>query len=170
MSRFHAVLLPLVPVALLCGLGCGRESKSSEPTAAASSSALIELAPPPAEPAPASEFHESTFDLSVQTGTAYVNGRLGSLQIVLTPKGGFHPNTDYPYKLKVRPAAGVTFPSEVVTKDAVVLEPTRATMRVDFTPQASGPHEIGGQFSFSLCSEKQCIKEKRDIVATIRVN
>lgn len=125
---------------------------------------------PASAPAPASEFHETAFDLTVRPNESYVAGKSGSLDIVLMPKGGYHTNDKYPYKLKLEPGAGVKFPSEVVTKDAVTLEPMRATMKVDLVPQVAGVQQVSGQFSFSVCSAERCLVEKRDVTTTIRVN
>lgn len=154
-------------VALVATTACHKESPApaeGPPEEHASAAQAASL------PAPASEFHESAFELSVRSSDSYAVGKPASLDIVLVPKGGYHTNDKYPYKLKLEPGAGVKFPSEVVTKDAVTLEPMRATMKVDLVPQTAGAQQVSGQFSFSVCSAERCLVEKRDVTTTIRVN
>lgn len=154
-------------VLLVAAQACHKSSPSPAEAPAGGSASAAQSA---SAPGPASEFHEDTFDLSVRPSDSYTAGKPGSLDIVLVPKGGYHTNDKYPYKLKLESGAGVKFPSEVVTKDAVTLEPMRATMKVDLVPEAAGAQQVSGQFSFSVCSADRCLVEKRDVTTTIRVN
>ena len=115
-------------------------------------------------------FDESNFELKMQAKGAYKAGQAATLEVVLDAKKPFHVNDKYPYKLKLAKTDGVKFPSDVVKKDAVKLETQRAVMTVPFTPEAAGKKKIGGQFSFSVCTDDKCLIEKRDLALEISVD
>jgi hypothetical protein len=121
--------------------------------------------PAAAEPAAAgaSQVTDTSFELKIAPKGAYEAGKPAEAEIVLDAKPPFHVNDKYPYKFKLKEAKGLTFPAPLVGKDAVKLEKARATMSVAFTPQTAGKHELGGQFSFSVCTDDKCLIEKRDL-------
>lgn len=180
------ILTKPLPVSLVLLLSvafsaCAKDKpKNDEPraqeVAAASAAAVASAAPAPepAGPIPplggAAEYHEPQFDITVRANPAYAVGKEGSFDIVVEPKGGYHTNDRYPYKLKLQTTDGVKFPADVVNKDAVALEPMRATMKVSVTPTSAGEKQVGGQLSFSVCSAERCLIEKRHVVTTLRVN
>jgi hypothetical protein len=118
---------------------------------------------------PSSAFHDTAFDLVIRPIGEYAAGVAASAEIVLTPKGEYHCNEKYPYKLRVKESPGVRYPAAVVGMDAIKLEPSRATVRVDFTPESAGEKHVGGQLSFSVCSEDRCLIERRDLVLAVVV-
>lgn len=146
---------------------CKREPHESATSADPASSAASPASP---AAAPAPEFHEEYFDLVIRAAASYAAGRPASLEVVLTPKNGYHPNDKYPYKLKLVDEPGVKYAAPIVTREAVSLEPTRATMKVDLVAESAGTKRVAGQFSFSLCSAERCLVEKRDLATTIRVD
>ena len=113
-------------------------------------------------PAP-SAIRESHFELKASSQGPHTVGTTESLDIVLEALGGYKVNQEYPYKFKLRPAAGVTFPMPIVKKDRVKLDKRRATMTVPFTPTATGARRIGGEFAFSVCTDEKCLIEKREL-------
>jgi hypothetical protein len=120
--------------------------------------------------APASEFHEETFDLSLRAVGSAAAGKPASAQVVLIPKAGYHTNDKYPYKFKTATNAGVSYRTSVFTKEDVTLEEHRATMKLDFTPDSAGEKTLSGQFAFSVCSAEKCLVEKRDLTLSVAVN
>jgi hypothetical protein len=115
-------------------------------------------------------FDEANFDLKMQPKGSYKVGQSGALEIVLDAKKPFHVNDKYPYKLKLAKSDGVKFPAPIVKKDAVKLETQRAVMSVSFTPESAGKKKIGGQFSFSVCTDDKCLIEKRDLALDVQVD
>ncbi|MEO8902419.1 MAG: hypothetical protein ABI488_10565 [Polyangiaceae bacterium] len=123
--------------------------------------------PAAAPPTPVvSKYSEAAFDLELQPKGAYASGKAGEVDIVLNAKAPFHVNQQYPYKFKLKQSPGVTYPNRVVGKDAVKLEPARATVPVAFTAEA-GKHTVQGQLSFSVCTDDKCVIEKRDLALDI---
>jgi len=165
---------------LLAASGCknqappAAEATAAEPVApppAAPAAAAESAAAAPAEAAPstpaASKYTEAGFDLVLQPKGSYTSGQAGEAEIVLNAKAPFHVNEKYPYKFKLKEAPGLKFPNLVVAKDAVKLEPTRATVPVAFTPESAGKHTVAGQLSFSVCTEDKCMIEKRELALEI---
>jgi hypothetical protein len=174
-------------LALALAVGCSKESPptAEQPKSPVGATAQPEVAaaapastaepaagikptaaePAPGEPASArvSQVNDANFELKIAPKGAYEAGKPAEAEIVLDAKPPFHVNDKYPYKFKLKEAKGLTFPAPLVGKDAVKLEKARATMSVAFTPQSAGKHELGGQFSFSVCTDDKCLIEKRDL-------
>lgn len=120
------------------------------------------IAAAPAGPA-TSKYSEANFDLTLSPKGAYAPGQAAEAEIVLVAKAPFHVNQNYPYKFKLKDAPGLKFANAVVGKDAVKLEPARATLPVAFTPESAGKHTLAGQMSFSVCTDDKCMIEKREL-------
>lgn len=110
------------------------------------------------------------FELSFSAPGAHQQKEKALASIVLLAKPPFKVNDKYPYKMKLNETPGVQFENLVVGADAVELEKMRATMKVPFTPQASGKHRLSGRFSFSVCTEEKCLIEKRDLAVDVDVD
>jgi hypothetical protein len=120
--------------------------------------------------APAAEFHEETFDLTLRAVGSVAAGKAATAEVVLIPKAGYHTNDKYPYKFKTATNPGVSYRAPVFTKEDVTLEEHKATMKVDFTPDSAGEKTLAGQFAFSVCSAEKCLVEKRDLTLSVAVN
>jgi hypothetical protein len=176
-----------VTVILLCLSACknqappAAEATATVPAPAASvapGAASRDTAAPPAPadsqaaaPAPAtdaaSKYNEANFDLTLAPKGSYSSGQAGEAEIVLSAKAPFHVNQNYPYKFKLKEAPGLKFANLVVTKEAVKLEPAKATLPVAFTPETAGKHTVAGQLSFSVCTDDKCMIEKRELALEI---
>lgn len=100
---------------------------------------------------------------------SYKVGAAGVAEVVLSALGGYKPNQDYPYKFKLQPADGLSFPETVVQKDRMTIEGKRATMAVRFTPNSIGPKVLAGEFAFSVCTDQKCLIEKRELSLSFEV-
>jgi hypothetical protein len=175
-----------LPALLLCLSACKNQAPpAAEATAAAPASAApaaptaaLGAAPAAADSAAAapaaapaadatSKYSEANFDLSLAPKGSYASGQAGEAEIVLAAKAPFHVNQNYPYKFKLKEAPGLKFANLVVTKEAVKLEPARATLPVAFTPETAGKHTLAGQLSFSVCTDDKCMIEKRELALDI---
>jgi len=136
-------------------------SATAAPTAAESA------APAPPAEAATNRYSEAAFDLVLQPKGSYAKGQPGEAEIVLSAKPPYHVNDKYPYKFKLKEAAGLKFANLVVAKESVKFEPLRATVPVAFTPESAGPHTVSGQLSFSICTDDKCMIEKRDLALAV---
>lgn len=139
------------------------------PTAAADSQAAV-AAPPQATGPVMGKLDEANFSLSLQTSGTYKAGQQGEIQVVLEPKGTFHCNQEYPYKMKLgTPPAGVSYPSAVVRSDAMTIKPEKSVMKVPFVVDKPGEVQLSGNFFFSICTSEQCVIDNREMAVMVKV-
>ncbi len=135
----------------------------------------VAAAPPPPEAPPpppvvSPKVGEQSFSLWMQSSGRYKAGQQGFVEVVLVPKGEFHCNQEYPYKMKLGAApAGVTYPTAIVRAEGVSVSANRAVMRVPFVPQTAGDAKVAGKFYFSVCTSEQCVIDNRDVAVTVKV-
>jgi hypothetical protein len=183
MRRPYAVLSALL--ALLAAPACNKEApptaeqpRAPDAEVTTPAPALTPAAAPaeaaPGVPAPAaqaaqSRVSESQFDVSLAPKGDYQAGKEGTVEVVLDAKAPFHVNDQYPIKFKAKEGAGVKFPQAVVGKDKAKVENMRATLPVAFVPEAAGKQTVAGQFLFSVCTDENCLMEKRDLSLVVDV-
>lgn len=142
------------------------------PATALTPASAVASAPAPAAAEPqagGSRLSEKNFDLALQPVGTYAAGQEAKVEIVLDAKPPFKVNQEYPYKFKLKESAGLKFKAPVVGKDAAKLEKQRVTMPVSFVPEAAGKHSVAGQFAFSVCTDENCLIEKRDLALVVDV-
>jgi hypothetical protein len=179
--RTHAALV--VTIALSASPACNKETPPSAeqpkapdaevrstPTTAMTPAAAPAEAPSAGSAAAASSrVSESQFELAIAPNGAYQAGKEGAVQIVLDAKAPFHVNDQYPIKFKVKESAGVKYSAAVVGKDKATIEKMKATMPVAFVPESAGQRTVAGQLLFSVCTDENCLMEKRDLSLTVDV-
>lgn len=173
MAKLHRKLLCLfslggavaMPV-LVCGaLGC---KGSSTPPAPVQDTPTLEVKP--AAPT-LGKLDDKNFSIEMKSVSPYKAGQQGIVEVVLEPKGAFHCNKEYPYKIKLGPApTGVSYPQAVVKTDAVTVAPEKAVMKVPILPEKPGEAKISGNFYFSICTSEQCVIENRELAVMVKVD
>lgn len=131
--------------------------------------------PPVAEGKPAEptlgKLDEKNFSVEMKATGPYKVGQQGTVEVVLEPKGEFHCNQEYPYKIKLGTAPeGVTYPQPIVKTDAITIEPAKAVMKVPFTANKSGESKLSGNFYFSICTSQQCVIENRELAVMVKTD
>lgn len=125
---------------------------------------------PPPPPVESPKQNGQAFSVWLQSSGKYTAGQQGAVEAVVMPKGEFHCNQEYPYKFVTSSlSTGVTFPKSTYRAEGVSISPNRAVMRIPFVPQSAGEARIGGTFHFSVCTDQQCLVEKRDVFVTVNV-
>lgn len=113
---------------------------------------------------------EAAFSVWLSSPGKLKVGQQASVQVVLVPKGDFHTNENYPYKMKLdAPPAGISYPSPVVRREALTRSPERASMAVPVVATAAGDQRISGTFSFSVCNAGQCVVDSRALAVNVTV-
>ncbi|MBK8256018.1 MAG: hypothetical protein IPK82_25540 [Polyangiaceae bacterium] len=141
---------------------------STASAAAAASATATAAAAEPALTVQSPAVQEATFSAFMSSAKSYKVGQPGFVDAVLVPKGDYHCNEKYPYKVKLGAApAGVSFPSDIVRGASVATN--RASIRIPFTPTAAGDARISGKFYFSVCKADQCVIDVRDVGATVKI-
>jgi len=154
---------------VLCALACaiGGCKGSSTPPVPEPTTAAPEVKP--AEPV-MGKLEEKNFRLEMKSTGPYKAGQPGNVEVVLEPKGEFHCNKEYPYKIKLGTApAGITYPAAVVKSDAISVAPEKAVMKVPFAPDKPGDAKLSGNFFFSICTSQQCVIENRELAVMVKV-
>ncbi len=144
-------------------LGCKGSSPppAPEPTTAAPEGK-------PAAPA-MGKLDEKNFSVEMKSTGPYKAGQPSFVEVVLEPKGEFHCNKEYPYKIKLGTAPmGITYPAAIVKVDAITVTPEKAVMKVPFTPDKPGEAKVTGNFFFSVCTAQQCVIENRELAVMIK--
>jgi hypothetical protein len=140
-------------------------SRSAAPPAAAVASSLV-MAPPVIRRRGPVASGES-YDTWLETTGAYESGVAASVVVMLSAKAPFKCNTQYPYKLSLDAASGVTYPSTIAR--GMQVDGKHASMVVPFTPTHPGSSLVGGILSFSTCTLEQCLVEKARVSVAIDV-
>lgn len=141
-------------------------------SAPAVASAAPEAPPAPAEAAPVEspKVAEAAFSTWLTSPGKLKVGQQATIQAVVVPKGEFHCNENYPYKVKLdAPPAGLSFPSPVVRKEGLAYSATRSSLSVPVVATAPGPQRVSGTFYFSVCNASQCVIENRSLAVNIEV-
>lgn len=114
---------------------------------------------------------KDSFTVELKASGPYKKGVEGTVELVLKSKGGHHVNQDYPAKFKVADPApeGITFPKKILKKEDGKFEEHEATLKIPFVAANAGKAKIGGTFSFSVCSDKNCFMEKADLEVEVDV-
>lgn len=146
-----------------------KDPSAADPAAPAAPVGATPGAPAAAPQAASSRVSESQFDVAIAPTGTYQAGKEGTVEIVLEAKKPFHVNDQYPIKFKVKEGPGVKYAAAVVDKDKAKLEAMKATMPVAFVPEAAGQHTVAGQLMFSVCTEENCLMEKRDLSLVVDV-
>jgi hypothetical protein len=96
------------------------------------------------------------YDVKVKSPSAKANERAVAT-VSLSPKGGFHVNTEYPVKLTVTAPDGVKVEKEKQTKDdAKRFEKAGLDFEVAFVAGASGRKSFTGELRFAVCTDTEC--------------
>jgi hypothetical protein len=157
-----------------------KNNPPAAPTAPLAAAPPVETAPAVPPPSPAAEspsepvvspkVGEASYSVWMQSSGRYKAGQQGVVEVVLVPKGDFHCNDQYPYKVKLgAPTEGVTYPAPVVRGEGASVSQTRTVMRVPFVAQSAGEARVAGKFYFSVCTSQQCVMDSRDLAVSVKV-
>lgn len=184
MTRLALIALALVA----CSKGADNQQKgasSEQPTMAPTGSEKATGAPPTdmggggAGDGGGDSFKlkpaEGTLAIEVPAATA---GAKVVANIVVTPGAGFHVNTEYPTKLKLETATGVTFAKAELKAggpskekgDAAEMTEQKLHFAVELTPAAAGSYTVNGSFKFAVCDKDQCLPKKEAIAIQVAAN
>ena len=139
---------------------------------------------PVAEGAPKSPADEKRFRLQPEEGTLVVQapseakaGTEAVAKIVVTPGSEYYVNTEFPTKVTLENAEGVTIAKAELKAggqgepkgDAEVFEKSKLEFSVKLTPTKSGSHTINGQFKFAVCDKagSTCLAKKEPIAISV---
>ena len=115
------------------------------------------------------------FTVDVATPAACAPDTECTIAARVTALGDYHVNKEYPYKLKMEDAAGVTFlgkdPQGASTfskaaGDFALAGEKEAVMTVRYRA-APGTHPVAGTLKLSVCTAAACLLEQAKVTATV---
>ena len=116
--------------------------------------------------------HETdNYKVSIEAAGPCKAGVECKVNVVLTTKGDYHINKQYPYKFTCQdPAAdGVSYPKAVVRRDDGTFEERRAVLPVAFVAAKAGTANVGGVLSLSVCTDANCMMDKAPVEIAVSV-
>lgn len=183
--------LLVVCLAAACSKSAGNQDKVASLPPSTGGTDVIAVPPPmmagapgaaaaaPAEPAPTrAGQNDPRFKLKPEEGQLVIEppgevaaGSEAVARITVTPGKGYKVNTEYPTKLTLTPATGVTLAKDRFTAgghdkakgDADMMDEKQLTFAVKLTPAASGTYTIDGNFKFAVCDADQCLAKQENI-------
>ena len=170
-----------VVVVAACTKSSGNPTEPNSQPPGAVSNQKIDMAPADRQDKGPPKF-DDRLRLKPDEGTLAVtppdDAKAGSeavVKIVVTPKTGYHVNTEYPIKLTLDPPANVKLEKSELTAgghdkvkgDAEALDETQLVLAVKLTPAQSGSYTINGSFKFAVCDKDQCLAKKEPIAIQI---
>jgi hypothetical protein len=133
-----------------------------------------------AEAAPEATKSDEPAGPSIETGSfllavaptqpGYAIGKAGEVEIALEGRGEWHVNQEYPIRVDLKAAPAVALKkSELVKDDAKEFGEDKVRFLAAVEPSAAGEHEVTCDVSFAMCTEENCILEKRTVTMQLKV-
>lgn len=195
MSRSVVLAAALAAGALAALAGCSKSAGNQDPikSAPAPSAAETEriaapgevIAAPGGARAGGDIANDPAFRLSAEEGSVAVEvappaapGAETTAKIVVTPGPKYKVNVEYPTKLTLDAAPGVTLAKAAFTAggadkakgDADQFDEKQLTFSVKLTPTAAGTYTVNGTFKFAVCDKDQCLPKKEPIAIQVAAN
>ena len=102
---------------------------------------------------------------------AHEVGKAGVLEIALGGRGQWHINPDYPIRVDLKADPGVSLPkSELVKADAAEFTEDKVKFLAPVEPSTAGDHEVSCKVSFAMCTDDNCVLEKRTVAMRLKVD
>ena len=184
--------LALVAV-LFAGCSCSKSAGTKEKPDDTLNAANDKVSVPGAKGGPAttgspevavSGGDEKRFRLQAEEGAITIEAPAGAkagsesiAKIVVTPASKYKVNTEFPTKLTLETADGVTIAKaelkaggqDKAKGDAEVFDESKLTFAVKLTPAKSGSYTINGSFKFAVCDRagSTCLAKKEPIAIQV---
>src|SRR6187401_766208 len=96
------------------------------------------------------------YSIAVSTPRECKPGAAVTATVVVRPRAGWKLNTEYPFKLELTPAAGVTVAKPVLKKDdARRFAESGVDVDVVMTAGKAGPADVAATIKFATCDDAQ---------------
>jgi hypothetical protein len=130
---------------------------------------------PPAK-AVASRAEGEAFHVALVPPASVKPGAAGTARVVVTARGPYHVNRDYPTSFRVEKGSTAVFPGEKVPLgEGAARTPCKdfpgetcsLSAPLPFRAAASGETRIAGVVAFSVCNPDRCLIEKVPVAAVV---
>lgn len=154
-------------------LGCSRSP--AEAAREPAPSAVPSPAPGPAAPA-GSRVEKEAFRVALEPPGGAKAGEAATARIVVTARGSYHVNRDYPMAFRPDATSTARFAGERVSLGegavwtacaATPGEACEVSAPFGFTAPAGGDSRLSGTAAFSVCNPDRCLIEKVSLSASV---
>lgn len=109
----------------------------------------------------ATKLDHENFLAELRAQPSYVAGKEQRFAVVVTAKGDFKINPQFPVKFKLAdPPEGLSYPKPLLKREDGKFEDKSGSFEVPFVAAKAGKYQLGGTLSLSVCSDKRCLMEK----------
>ena len=104
------------------------------------------------------------------TQPKYNVGKAGAVEIELEGRGEWHVNQDYPIRVDIKAGPGVGLQQKELHKDdAKEFNEDKVRFVAALAPAEAGDHEVTCDVSFAMCTDENCVLEKRTVAMQVKV-
>ena len=154
-------LLALSGLTFVLAAGCSQSEAAPAPPSVGAETAPIAKGP---------KVEADNYIVEIKGAGEYKAAQEGTVEVTLLPKGVYHINAQYPMKFKVAEGAdGVTYTKAVLKREDGTFDEKKGTFKVPFVAAKPGKAKVGGTLHFSVCSESQCVIDKKEIEVAVDV-
>jgi hypothetical protein len=131
-----------------------------------------ESTPQAAAPARGPKVDAESYSIEMKATGTYKAGQEGTVELTIVPKGDYHINAQYPYKLKLTDPApeGVRFPKPILKREDGAFDDKKGIFKVPFVAAKAGKAKVSGTLSLSVCSSAHCIMQKEELELEVGVD
>ena len=102
--------------------------------------------------------------------STYRVGKPGKVEIALESRGPWHVNQEYPIRVELKAGSSVKLDQKELAKDdAKEFGEKKVRFVAALEPSAAGEQEVSCDVSFAMCTEENCILERRTVTAKLEV-
>lgn len=154
-------LLTLSGLTFVLASGCSQSEAAPAPPSVKAESTPIAKGP---------KVEADNYIVEIKSTGEYKSATEGTVEVTLLPKGAYHINTQFPMKFKTaEPADGVSYSKAVLKREDGTFDEKKGSFKVPFTAAKAGKAKVGGTLHFSVCSESQCVIDKKEIEVAVDV-
>ncbi|MGD8316127.1 MAG: hypothetical protein PVH21_09815 [Myxococcales bacterium] len=102
--------------------------------------------------------------------SGYRVGKRGEVEIALESRGPWHVNQEYPIRVDLSTGSAVALDKkELVKDDAQEFGEKKVRFVAEVEPSEPGEHEVSCDVSFAMCTDENCILERRTVTTKLDV-
>lgn len=118
-----------------------------------------------------SRLETSSFLLEVvPVASGYNVGKVGEVAIALEGRGDWHVNQDYPIRIDIEAGPEVGLRRKALVKeDAEEFGEDKVRFLADLEPAQAGEHDVTCDVSFAMCTDENCVLERRTVAMQVKV-
>ncbi|MEM7434690.1 MAG: hypothetical protein AAF436_06020 [Myxococcota bacterium] len=106
----------------------------------------------------------------VPTAPSLSVGKPGAVAIAIEGRGEWHVNQEYPIRIDIEAGPGAGLVDKALGKDdAKEFTEDKAKFLASLEPVEAGDHDVSCDVSFAMCTDENCVLERRTIAMRVKV-